>query len=107
MRRLADDATAYPLRGADCVVNVVGTWTDPADSPAQIASVRDAWEALRPGAVTGSYVNFLADTGRDVVEAAYGPRVYARLSQVKRTYDPDNVFRTNHNVAPATQTTSA
>jgi FAD/FMN-containing dehydrogenase len=65
------------------------------------------WEALRPGAVTASYVNFLADTGGDVVEAAYGPRTYARLSEVKRTYDPDNVFRTNHNVAPTAQTSSA
>ena len=107
VRRLSDDATAYPLRGADYVVNIVGTWTDPGDSPAHIASVRDAWEALRPGAVTASYVNFLADTGRDVVEAAYGPRIYTRLSQVKRTYDPDNVFRTNHNVAPSAQTSSA
>jgi FAD/FMN-containing dehydrogenase len=107
VRRLADDATAYPLRGADYVVNVVGTWTDPADSSAQIAAVRDAWEALRPAAVTGSYVNFLADTGRDAVEAAYGPRTYARLSHVKRTYDPDNVFHTNHNVAPTARTSSA
>jgi FAD/FMN-containing dehydrogenase len=100
VRRLPDDATAYPLRGAEYVANVVGTWTDPADSPAQIRSVREVWDALRPGALTSSYVNFLADTGRDAVEAAYGARLYERLSRVKRAYDPDNVFRTNHNIAP-------
>jgi FAD/FMN-containing dehydrogenase len=100
VRRLPDDATAYPLRGAEYIVNVVGTWTDPADSPAQIRSVREVWDALRPGALTSSYVNFLADTGRDAVEAAYGARLYERLSRVKRAYDRDNVFRTNHNIAP-------
>ena len=99
--RLADDATAYPLRTAEYVLNVVGTWADRNDSMRQIAWVRDGWDALRPSAFTASYVNFLADAGRDAVEGAYGPQTYARLSHVKRTYDPENVFRTNHNVAPA------
>ena len=99
--RLADDATAYPLRTAEYVLNVVGTWPDRDDSARQIAWVRDVWDALRPSASTASYVNFLADAGRAAVEGAYGRQTYARLSHVKRTYDPDNVFSTNHNVAPA------
>jgi FAD/FMN-containing dehydrogenase len=99
--RLADDATAYSLRKAEYIVNVVGMWPDPADSPEQIGWVRDVWEALRPGAAGTSYINFLADPEREAVEAAYGTRTYARLAAVKRTYDPDNVFRSNHNVAPA------
>ncbi|HEX3465504.1 MAG TPA: FAD-binding oxidoreductase [Candidatus Elarobacter sp.] len=98
--RPADDATAYPLRGAEYVVNVVGTWPDPADSARQVAWVRDVWDALRPSAADTSYVNFLADTGPEQAEPAYGATTYARLGAVKRTYDPQNIFRGNVNVAP-------
>jgi FAD/FMN-containing dehydrogenase len=99
--RMPDDATAYPLRAAEYVLNVVGTWPDPSESQRMIAWVRDVWEALRPSAGGASYVNFLADAGRDAVEAAYGTLTYARLAALKRRYDPDDVFRSTLAVAPA------
>lgn len=99
--RMPDDATAYPLRAAEYVLNVVGTWPDPSESQPMIAWVRDVWEALRPSAIGASYVNFLADAGPDAVEAAYGSRTYARLAALKRRYDPDGAFRATVGVLPA------
>jgi len=100
--RPADDATAYPLRDAEYVVNVVGTWPDPAESRGHVAWVREVWDALGPSAAATSYVNFLADDGCEQAKAAYGPATYARLRAVKRAYDPANVFRANVNVSPMT-----
>lgn len=56
-------------------------------------------EAMRPHAIGGSFLNFLADPGR--IESAYTPEAFRRLRAVKRVYDPDNVFRVNLNIAPA------
>jgi hypothetical protein len=49
------------------------------------------------------YVNFDADasSGADQVRTAYGDQIYARLSELKRRYDPDNLFCRNQNVRPA------
>jgi hypothetical protein len=55
--------------------------------------------ALAPHATGGSFLNFLADSAR--TETAYTPANYARLRTVKASYDPDNLFRVNHNIAPA------
>jgi FAD/FMN-containing dehydrogenase len=55
--------------------------------------------ALAPHATGGSFLNFLADPARTAT--AYTPADFRRLGEVKRAYDPDNVFRVNHNVAPA------
>ena len=68
-------------------------------------AIAAALTPLRDGAVDdeaiGPYVNFLADEGPEQVESAYGARAYGTLAAVKRAYDPDNVFRTNHNIRPA------
>ena len=58
------------------------------------------WEALHPFSAGGAYVNFMMDEGQARVKATYGAN-YARLAQVKATYDPDNVFRVNQNIEPA------
>jgi FAD/FMN-containing dehydrogenase len=98
--RAGDDAGACGLRDAPFVVNVVGMWPDPAESPQQISWVRDGWAGLRPLADAGVYVNFLGEEGADRVAAAYGPEKYARLAALKKAYDPANVFRLNQNVTP-------
>jgi hypothetical protein len=62
--------------------------------------IRNAWSQLRPFS-TGSYVNFqTADEGRAGIEEAYGEN-FARLLELKRTYDPGNLFRVNRNIASA------
>jgi FAD/FMN-containing dehydrogenase len=62
---------------------------------------RETYGSLSPHLAGRRYVNYLDDDRDDAVRAAYGPN-HARLAEIKRTYDPDNVFRLNHNIAPAT-----
>jgi len=98
--RPAPGATAYAHRDAQFVMNVHGRWAAPADDTRGIGWARDFFKASAPFASGGAYVNFLTADEGDRVRAAYGPN-YDRLAQVKRTYDPDNLFRTNQNIAPA------
>jgi len=61
---------------------------------------RAALADVQPFAVTGRYVNDVADAGDDVVRSVYGDAKYERLVAVKRAWDPDNVFRLNQNIRP-------
>ena len=98
--RPAADATAYPHRDARFVMNVHGRWTNAADDARCIRWARDFFNASAPFASGGVYVNFLTADEGERVRSAYGPN-YERLAQIKRHYDPDNLFRTNQNIAPA------
>jgi FAD/FMN-containing dehydrogenase len=98
--RPAPDSAAYAQRDAEFVMNFHGRWEDPADDPRCIAWAREFFQAAAPFASGGAYVNFLTADEGDRVRAAYGPN-YARLAQVKRTYDPANLFRMNQNIPPA------
>ena len=101
--RVPEDATAFPDRSASFWLNIYGFWPDPADDAARTAWVKGFSDALRPHAMAGQYVNFL---GRDEGDAraralaVYGPAKLERLQAVKRRYDPDNLFRINHNIPP-------
>jgi FAD/FMN-containing dehydrogenase len=98
--RKPPDFTAYAHRDARFIMNVHGRWDDPADDKRCIAWARDFFAASAPFASGGVYVNFLTSDETDRVRSAYGPN-YDRLAQVKRKYDPDNLFRMNQNIAPA------
>ena len=75
-------------------------WTDPASTEANIAWTRDSHAAFQEHFSGGRWLNYLADDeGGDAVRPAYGPN-YDRLVEVKRRYDPGNLFRLNHNIAP-------
>ena len=98
--RVENDRTAYAHRDAEFVVNVHGHWTDPADDEAGLAWTRGLFEEIAPHATGGTYVNFLSDEGSERVQDAYPPAVWSRLVEVKRRYDPDNLFRLNQNIPP-------
>ncbi len=98
--RPAPDATAYAHRDAAFVMNVHGRWETPAEDERCIAWSRDYYQASAGFASAGAYVNFLTADETDRVKVAYGQN-YDRLAQVKRKYDPENLFRTNWNVKPA------
>ena len=98
--RPTPDSTAYAHRDAKFVMNVHGRWEDPADDKRCIGWARDFFNASAPLASGGVYVNFLTADEVDRVRSAYGPN-YDRLAQVKRKYDPDNLFRMNQNIEPA------
>jgi FAD/FMN-containing dehydrogenase len=96
----APDATAYAHRDARFVMNVHGRWENPADDQRCIGWARDFFNASAPYASAGVYVNFLTDDEVDRVPSAYG-RNLERLAQVKRKYDPQNLFHMNQNIKPA------
>ncbi len=98
--RPAPDSTAYAHRDAKFVMNVHGRWDDPAQDQRCIGWARDFFQASAPFASGGVYVNFLTAEEGDRIRSAYGPN-YERLVQIKRKYDPDNLFRTNQNIVPS------
>jgi FAD/FMN-containing dehydrogenase len=62
--------------------------------------IRDAWTRLRPSSTGRTYINFqTSDEGDDRIRATYGSN-YERLVEIKRKYDPDNLFRVNRNIDP-------
>jgi FAD/FMN-containing dehydrogenase len=102
--RVPEDATAWPSRAARFWVNIFGFWRDPADDVRLTAYARTVHAALKPFAEQGQYVNFLgAETGGDPVAAArqaYGRDKHERLVELKNRFDPENMFRGNHNIVP-------
>lgn len=99
--RVGEESTAFTHRRSAFVLNCVGRTQNPADLPPIVEWAQQTRENMsRFGG--GIYVNFTGEGGAE--RAAYPPQTYARLSEAKRTYDPDNVFRFNQNISPAPQT---
>jgi FAD/FMN-containing dehydrogenase len=96
---VASDQTAFAYRDATFAPVIAGMWPDPADNADNIRWVRDYYEATAPYSAEGGYVNFMADDDQDRVRANYGAN-YDRLVDVKRAYDPDNLFHLNQNIRP-------
>jgi hypothetical protein len=98
--RIAPEATAFAHRAEQYDMLILSQWAGPADSERNIAWTRETFAAMEPHLADAVYVNNLGDEGRARVQAAYGAN-YGRLVEVKRRYDPDNLFRLNQNVVPA------
>jgi FAD/FMN-containing dehydrogenase len=98
--RVGPTETAVPHREPGWNLVLPSVWTDPAATAANIRWTRETFAALRPHFATGRWLNYLGDDqADDAIRAAYGPN-YQRLRDIKRRYDPDNVFHLNHNIAP-------
>jgi FAD/FMN-containing dehydrogenase len=99
--RVGPTDTAVPHREEGWNLLIPSVWTDPADTDANIAWTRETFAALKPHFGTGRWLNYLGDDqADDAIRAAYGPN-YDRLVDVKRRYDPGNVFHLNHNIVPS------
>jgi FAD/FMN-containing dehydrogenase len=98
--RVGPDETAFAHRDANFACVIAGMWPDPADNKRNTAWVRDYYEAVSPHSEAGGYVNFMASDDQGRVRDNYG-RNYDRLLEVKRRYDPENVFHMNQNIDPA------
>jgi hypothetical protein len=96
---VAPDATAFAYRDANFATVIAGMWPDPAGNEANIAWVRDYYDALAPLSESGGYVNFMADDDQGRVADNYKAN-YARLVDIKRMYDPGNLFHLNQNITP-------
>ena len=97
--RVGPEETAFAYRDATFATVIAGMWPDPAQNEANIAWVRDFYDATAPHSEEGGYVNFMADDDQDRVRVNYKEN-YDRLVAVKRKYDPDNLFHLNQNIRP-------
>ena len=100
--RVSPTETAFPHRSVGYNFLAVGEWVDPAQTAPNVAWTREAYAAMRPHFAEGRYVNYLNAEEMDegsAVESAFGPN-WRRLREVKRCYDPDNVFHLNQNIKP-------
>ncbi len=98
--RIASDETAFAYRDGGWAGIIVGVDPDPANAERITQWTKDYWAQLHPTSSGGAYVNFLMDEGQERVKAAYRGN-YTRLAEIKRRYDPDNVFHLNQNILPA------
>jgi FAD/FMN-containing dehydrogenase len=99
MSRIADDATPFPHRKALFAFSPDALWNKPEEAAASVQWAKDYWQALRAYSPRGAYVNFMENEGEDRVRESYRGN-YDRLVQVKRRYDPTNLFRLNQNIKP-------
>jgi FAD/FMN-containing dehydrogenase len=97
--RVSPDATAYAHRGARLMATVAAFYENADRRAARLAEVEEFAGALAQGE-DAVYVNFLNDDGATRVRAAYPGATWDRLVEVKRRYDPTNLFRLNHNIPP-------
>ena len=98
--RAAPGDTAFSYRDANFASVIVGVDPDPANNDRIVQWAKDYWLALHPHSAGGGYINMMMDEGNDNVKAAYRDN-YARLAEIKRKYDPANLFRVNQNIRPA------
>ena len=99
VHRVGASDTAFSFREANFAEVIIAVDPDPASNERMIGWARDYWLALHPYSAGGSYINMIMDEGADTVKAAYREN-YARLAQIKATYDPGNLFHLNQNIKP-------
>jgi FAD/FMN-containing dehydrogenase len=97
--RVPAHATAFAHRDAEAMI-VGGLMLPETATDGEVEAALAPWRTVVPHG-TGTYIGFQGSAAEDDVAAAYPPATYARLAEVKRTYDPGNLFALNHNVEPA------
>jgi len=97
--RVGATDTPWAYRDAKYAGVIVGVDPDPVNAEKITSWCKDYWEALHPYSSGGAYSNFMMDEGQERVKASYKQN-YDRLSKIKRTYDPNNLFRVNQNIKP-------
>jgi FAD/FMN-containing dehydrogenase len=101
VQRVAADATAFGDRSMPFMLSLDAIWSNAGDDHANISWVRDVWQDMQHHSTGRMYLNFPGlGEGDNLVRDAYGAETYARLQEIKRTYDPDNLFRMNQNIPP-------
>ena len=97
--RVGATDTAVPHRNVGWNLLLPSVWLDAVDTEANIAWTKDTFAALSEHFAPGRWLNYLGDDQDGAIRSAYGPN-YDRLVDIKRRYDPENVFHLNHNIAP-------
>ena len=97
---VGEDETAFSHRQTLLEFFGGATWADPTEDTVRMAAAR-TWAATLDPFSSGVYVNVISDPGEEGVSRAYQAKQLARLAELKREYDPDNVFHLNQNIRPA------
>jgi FAD/FMN-containing dehydrogenase len=97
--RVAEDATAYRDRQVPYILNVHGRWETPQEDEACVGWCRQLYKDCARFATQGGYVNFMTEDESSRIREVYGAS-YDRLVELKRRYDPDNLFCMNQNIKP-------
>jgi hypothetical protein len=98
--RIPDDATAFTGRQAPFELSADSDWQDASQDELNMGWVREAMSVVEPDMTLGRYLNGLCEDGPEVTRLVYGEAKLPRLQALKRAWDPDNVFRRNHNIVP-------
>ena len=101
VNRVASDATAYPHRDVEYIVNVHTRWANAGQDAGCLAWARKLFDAMTPFATGGVYVNFMPEDETQRVQKGAYSKNYERLAKIKGKYDPTNLFRMNQNIKPA------
>lgn len=102
MNRVPTGATAYARRDVEFLMNVHARWGAEAEDRRCISWARELFEVMAPYSTGGVYVNFMPADEGERTSAAYGPN-FSRLTELKARYDPENLFRGNQNIKPASR----
>jgi FAD/FMN-containing dehydrogenase len=97
--RVDPRATAFPHRDAAYSFHILAGWTEPGEDAEIMQWMRDSHQAMLPPATSGVYVHLLSEDEKHEVPAAYRAN-HDRLVQLKKKFDPENLFRNNHNIEP-------
>jgi FAD/FMN-containing dehydrogenase len=98
--RVPSDATAFAGREARWNATFLSVWTEPDEDERRIETARAYSTSLNPWKIGGGYLNYATEASAAGLETEFGTQRFERLRAVKRQYDPANVFRFNHNIAP-------
>jgi FAD/FMN-containing dehydrogenase len=98
--RVANDATAFGHRDKGLFINAAAMYLDPAEQETHESFVNGLAASLGKNG-SGGYVGFMGEEDESELQAAYPNGTWERLREVKGRYDPDNLFRLNHNIPPA------
>jgi hypothetical protein len=101
IQRKSAGETAFTHREAQYVMNIIGEWPEASQDAQNTAWVRGLWQAVQSYATGAVYLNFMDNNeGQARIRAAYGETKFARLTELKKKYDPGNLFRLNQNIPP-------
>ncbi len=97
--RVGAEDTPWAYRSANYAGVIIGVDPDSKNAKTITNWCKDYWEALHPYSSGGAYSNFLMDEGQERVKASYKHN-YNRLVEIKRRFDPNNLFKVNQNIKP-------
>ena len=100
MDDFAEDSVAFSRVGARWFYEAVGAWKSNDDDDAHIAWADDIDAFMAPHRLSNGYINLGTSADPNWLRNAYGPEKYARLTELKREWDPHNLLRFNKNIEP-------